>query len=356
MSEFFSPAHSHLSAYTPGEQPQDKKYIKLNTNESPYPPSEAVIDAINSDEVSRLKLYPDPQCKELCESIAKKHGVSKENIIPGNGSDEILSFLFLAYSFGNCGVAFPSISYGFYKVFAALYGIKTQPIDLCDNFEIDYKDYLGLNKTIIIANPNAPTGIYMPLWQIEEILKSNPENIVVIDEAYIDFGGESAITLLPKYKNLVVVRTFSKSRSLAGGRLGYAVADKGIINDLNTIRYSLNPYNINRLTLLAGKAAIESENYFTEMCNKIIKTREKLTIELNKIGFSILPSKANFVFAKHKSYGGEFLYKSLKDKGVLVRHFSDPKICDYLRITIGTDEECGILIKKLNEIMGCCYA
>jgi len=352
MSKFFSPAHSHLSAYTPGEQPQDKKYIKLNTNESPYPPSEAVIGAINSEEVSRLKLYPDPQCKELCESIAKKHGVSKENIIPGNGSDEILSFLFLAYSFGNCGVAFPSISYGFYKVFAALYGIETQPIDLCDNFEIDYKDYLGLNKTIIIANPNAPTGIYMPLRQIEEILKSNPDNIVVIDEAYIDFGGESAVSLLPEYKNLVVVRTFSKSRSLAGGRLGYAVADKEIINDLNTIRYSLNPYNINRLTLLAGKAAIESESYFAEMCNKIIQTREKLTIELNKIGFSILPSKANFVFAKHKSYGGEFLYKSLKDKGVLVRHFSDPKICDYLRITIGTDEECGILIKKLNEIMG----
>lgn len=351
MSRFFSPAHKNLAAYTPGEQPQDKKYIKLNTNESPYAPPQAVLDAVNCDEVSLLKLYPDPECKLLCEAIAKKHGVGKENIIPGNGSDEILSFLFLAYSFGNCGAAFPAISYGFYKVFATLYGVESKQIELKDNFEIDYKDYLGINKTIFIANPNAPTGIYMPLWQIEEILKSNPNNVVVIDEAYIDFGGESAVSLVSNYKNLVVVRTFSKSRSLAGGRLGYAVADSEIIADLNTIRYSLNPYNINRLTLACGKAAIESEDYFNSMCKKIIETRENLVLKLEKMGFSVLPSKANFIFAKHPSFDGEFLYKQLKDNGILVRHFSDARICDYLRITIGTDEECAALVKKLIEIM-----
>ena len=351
MSKFFSPAHSSLTAYTPGEQPQDKKYIKLNTNESPYPPAKEVIDAINREEVSNLRLYSDPECRELCASIANYLNVEKENIILGNGSDEILSFLFLAYSFGNCGVAFPSISYGFYKVFAALYGIEAQQIGLNDNFEIDYKDYLGLNKTIVIANPNAPTGIFMPLWQIEEILKSNADNIVIIDEAYVDFGGESAVSLLPVYKNLVVTRTFSKSRSLAGARLGFAVADKEIIRDLNTIRNSLNPYNINRLTLLAGKASIENSDYFEEMCSKIISTRNKLTADLEEIGFTILPSSANFIFAKHCEYKGEYLYKALKEKGVLVRHFSGDRISDFMRITIGTDEECNVLVEMLKEIM-----
>ena len=351
MSRFFSPAHSSLTAYTPGEQPQDKKYIKLNTNESPYAPPQAVLDAISDEEVKNLRLYSDPECRRLCMALAEKHGVSAENIVLGNGSDEILSFLFLAYSFGNCDAAFPEITYGFYKVFAALYGIRAEQIPLCDNFEINYKDYLGLGKTIFIANPNAPTGIFMPLWQIEEILKSNSNNIVVIDEAYVDFGGESAITLLPKYKNLAVCRTFSKSRSLAGGRLGYCVADSEIIKDLNTIRYSLNPYNINRLTLLAGEAAVKSEDYYSMMCSKIIETREKLSDKLREIGFEVLPSKANFVFARHHSAKGEFLYKALREKGVLVRHFSAEKISDFLRITIGTDEECEILIEKLKEIL-----
>ena len=351
MSKFFSPAHSLLAAYTPGEQPQDKKYIKLNTNESPYSPPQAVLDAVNSEEVKKLRLYPDPECKRLCLAIAKQCGVSAENIILGNGSDEILSFLFLAYAFGNGGAVFPEISYGFYKVFAALYGISAEQIPLTDSFEIDYKDYMAKNKTIVIANPNAPTGIFMPLWQIEEILKTNPDNVVVIDEAYVDFGGESAVTLLPKYKNLAICRTFSKSRSLAGGRLGYLIADSEIIRDLNTIRYSLNPYNINSLTLLAGEAAIKSEDYYNDMCQKIISTREHLTGELIRIGFEVLPSKTNFVFARHKEAGGEFLYKSLKDKGVLVRHFASEKIKDFLRITIGTPEECEVLVRKLKEII-----
>ncbi len=351
MSRFFSPKHSSLVSYTPGEQPQDKKYIKLNTNESPYPPAKAVIDAISHEEVEKLKLYPDPECKELCAAIAKKYGVSPRNVIPGNGSDEILSFLFLAYGFGNSGVVFPEISYGFYKVFAELYGVEAEKIPLNDNFEIDYKDYIGKNRLIIIANPNAPTGIFMPLWQIEEILKSNPDCIVVIDEAYVDFGGESAIRLLPKYKNLAVCQTFSKSRSLAGGRLGFLVADEEIIDDLNTIRYSLNPYNINRLTLLAGKAAIESEDYYKETCKKIIDTRDFLSDELSKMDFEVLPSKTNFIFARHKNMKGELLYKKLKENGVLVRHFSAERITDFLRITIGTREECEVLLEKLKSIL-----
>lgn len=350
MSKFFSPAHASLTAYTPGEQPQDKKYIKLNTNEAPFSPPQAVLDAVNSAEVSRLNLYPDPDCNLLREAIAKKYGVSKNQVILGNGSDEILQYLFLAFSYGNCGAAFPDITYGFYKVFAALYNIEAEKIPLCENFEISYKDYLNKNKTIFIANPNAPTGIMMPLSEIEEIAASNPGNVVVIDEAYVDFGGESAIKLLPKYKNLVICRTFSKSRSLAGARLGFAIADEEIINDLNTVRCSLNPYNINRLTLLAGKAAIESDEYYDGICGEIIKNREELTEELEKIGFSVLPSKANFIFAKHKTLGGEMLYKELKEKGVLVRHFKDSRICDFLRITIGTKEECNILLSKLKEI------
>lgn len=351
MSRFFSPKHKSLVSYTPGEQPQDKKYIKLNTNESPYPPSKAVIDAISSEEVEKLRLYPDPECKELCAAIAKKYGVSPLNIIPGNGSDEILSFLFLAYGFGNSGVVFPEISYGFYNVFAELYGVSAEKVPLNDKFEIDYKDYLEKNKLIIIANPNAPTGIFMPLWQIEEILKLNPDSVVVIDEAYVDFGGESAISLLPKYKNLAVCQTFSKSRSLAGARLGFCVADEEIINDLNTIRYSLNPYNINRLTLLAGKAAIESEAYYKETSKKIIDSREFLADKLSKMDFEVLPSKTNFIFARHKNVKGELLYRKLKENGVLVRHFSSERISDFLRITIGTREECEVLLEKLESIL-----
>ncbi len=350
MSRFFSQKYKELVPYTPGEQPKDMKYIKLNTNESPFPPSDKAI-AYGEKAVKMLNLYPDPECRQLTEKLAEILSVKYENLLLTNGSDEILNFAFMAYCDKNTKAIFPDISYGFYEVFAKINNVPFEKIPLKEDFTIDITDYFDKNGTIFIANPNAPTGIALTLDQIEEILKHNKDNIVVIDEAYVDFGNESAIKLIDKYENLLVTQTFSKSRSMAGARLGFGVASKEIITDLNTIKYSTNPYNINRMTMAAGLGCLEDEEYTKENCRKIIENREYTMAELKKLGFEMTNSTTNFIFAKHNEIDGEALYKKLREKGILVRHFTSDKIKNYNRITIGSKAEMESLIVAVKSIL-----
>ncbi|MBO5060758.1 MAG: histidinol-phosphate transaminase [Clostridia bacterium] len=350
MSRFFSNKYSQLIPYTPGEQPKDTKYIKLNTNESPYPPSEKAQEYA-AEAAKNLQLYPDPECRQLTEALAKGLGVSSDEVLLTNGSDEILNFAFMAFCDDSHPAIFPDITYGFYSVFAEINGIPYEEIPLSGDFTININDYIGINKTIFIANPNAPTGIALKTSQIEEILKSNPDNIVVIDEAYVDFGNESCVPLIHKYDNLLVTQTFSKSRSMAGARLGFGVASKALIQDLNTIKYSTNPYNINRMTMAAGLGVLEDEEYTQKNCKAITENRSYTADELKKLGFSLTESGANFVFAKHDSFDGKELYLKLKERGILVRHFDKPKISQYNRITIGTKEQMQTLIETIKSIL-----
>lgn len=350
MSKFFSQKHSKLIPYTPGEQPKDMKYIKLNTNESPYPPSQKAIEDASA-QAELLRLYPDPECSSLIKDIAEYYGIESKNIVPSNGSDEILNFAFMAYGDNDHPFVFPDITYGFYNVFCTVNNIPYEEIPLEEDFTIDINKYCGIGKNIVIANPNAPTGIFVSLDEIERILKTNPENIVIVDEAYVDFGGETAIPLTKKYNNLIVVQTFSKSRSMAGARLGFAVASEEICIDLNTIRYSVNPYNINRMTMAAGSAAIKDKEYFERNRNEIIETREKVKNELIKEGFTVLPSKTNFLFVKSDKISGGELYKKLRENGILVRHFTAERICEYNRITIGTPKEMETFINTVKGLI-----
>lgn len=350
MSKFMDKRFSALKEYTPGEQPQDKSYIKLNTNESPFPPSPSVIKAVNSAAVERLCLYSDPTAKKLKSAIAELYGVESDNVFVSNGSDEILNFAFMLYGNVN-GAVFPDITYGFYKVFAQLYGIDCYLSPLNEDFSVKVEDFMNTGKLTVIANPNAPTGIALPLETVEEIVKSNSNSVVIIDEAYVDFGAESAIRLIEKYDNLIVCQTFSKSRSMAGARLGFCFASAEIIADLERIKYSTNPYNINSLTQIAGTAAIEENGYYLENAKKIIKNREFTVAELQKLGFTVLSSKANFVFAKSDKISGKDLYLALKDKGVLVRHFDNERICEYNRITIGSYEQMVKFIETVKTIL-----
>jgi histidinol-phosphate aminotransferase len=349
MSRFLNDRLGGMECYTPGEQPKDKKYIKLNTNESPYPPSEGVIEAINREAVENLRLYSDPTCSELRRAMAKVYGVGEGCVFLSNGSDDILNFAFMAY--GHMGATFADITYGFYKVYASLYGVKCNIVPLRADFSQPIEEYFGKNNLVVIANPNAPTGEFVPLSAIEKIVESNENGVVLVDEAYVDFGGESAVNLIRKYKNLLCVGTFSKSRSLAGARLGFAIADESLIADLEKIKYSTNPYNINRLTQLAGLMAVKEEEYYKENCKKIIKTREYTASALKELGFLVLPSLANFIFAKSPEIGGEALYLALKEKGILVRHFTAERIKDFNRITIGTETEMQALVAAVKEII-----
>ncbi len=350
MSRFFSQKYKDLTPYTPGEQPKDFKYIKLNTNESPFPPSKKAVK-VGKKVLNQLNLYSDPTCSDIRKAIAEKIGVSKDEIIFGNGSDELLYLSFLAFCDEKRGVAFADITYGFYKVYAKLNNLNAKVIPLKDDFSINIADYFNLNKTIFIANPNAPTGICLSLEQIEKIVSENINSVVIIDEAYVDFGGKSAIPLTKKYDNLLVIQTFSKSRSLAGARLGLAVGNKELINDLNTIRYSINPYNVNKTTLKLGEFAYLDDEYTKSNCNTIIENREFTVEQLKKLGFSMTESKANFIFVKHESLSGKKIYQKLKEKLILVRHFDLPRINEYVRITIGTKKQMQALISALNEII-----
>lgn len=348
MSRFFSRRFDRLIPYTPGEQPVDKPYVKLNTNESPFPPSDKAIAAA-AEEAKRLRLYPDPTCGKLRGALADTYGITPDQVVVTNGSDEALSFAFMAY--GDRGVAFPDITYGFYRVFADLYNLDALEIPLKEDFTIDVEAYKGLGRTIFIANPNAPTGIPLTLDQIEEILVTNPDTVVVIDEAYVDFGGDTAVPLTAKYDNLLVTGTFSKSRSMAGARLGFAIGAPTLIADLETLRYSTNPYNINRMTLAAGLGQLADEETTRRNCQTVMANREYTTKQLTEMGFSVIPSRANFVLATCPRISGKDLYLRLKDKGILVRHFDTQRLTAYNRITIGSRQQMDTLLDAIQSIL-----
>ncbi|MBE7087614.1 MAG: histidinol-phosphate transaminase, partial [Clostridiales bacterium] len=302
-------------------------------------------------EIAELMLYPDPDCTKLTDAVAKRYGVLSEQVILTNGSDEVLNFAFMAYCDKDKKAVFPDLTYGFYKVFASVNGVPYQEIPLKDDFSIDVTDYNGVSGTIFIANPNAPTGLTLTIDEIESIVSANKNRVVVIDEAYVDFGAESAIKLVDKYDNLLVTQTFSKSRSMAGARLGFGIANAGIIDDLKRIKYSTNPYNVNKMTAAAGLGAILDDEYFMDNCKKIIEIREWTKTQLIDLGFTVTDSKTNFIFAKNPKISGKDLYLSLKNNGVLVRHFDKKKICDYNRITIGNFEQMNFLIDTIKKIM-----
>ncbi len=352
MSRFFDKKFEGLKAYIPGEQPKNLgELIKLNTNECPFPPSPAVLEAISAAEVLKLRLYPDPTCSSLCNTAADYFGVEPNQICFGNGSDELLAFCF--HAFCEKGAAFADITYGFYKVFCSMFGVKSDIIRLRSDYSISVDDYSQCRGTLFIANPNAPTGMYLSLAEVEILLRQNKDRLVVVDEAYIDFGGKSAVKLISNYDNLIVIGTFSKSRQLAGGRLGYAISNPEIIGELNTMRFSFNPYNVNRLTLLAAEAAIRDDKYF-EFCKKIImENREFVSGELEYLGFTVLPSLSNFIFISNKEIlSGKEYYQALKERNILVRYFDEDRLQDFVRITIGTSEEMDTLLDATREILG----
>lgn len=349
MSRFFSEKYASLVPYTPGEQPKEMNYIKLNTNESPFPPSSKAVEYAKR-EAEKLQLYSDPECRDLVKTAADYFGVSKNEILFTNGSDEILNFAFMAFCDKAHSAVFPDITYGFYPVFAELNGVPFEEIPLNSDLTVDVNAFCGVNKTVFIANPNAPTGIALSLDDIERIIKSNPDNIVVIDEAYVDFGAESAVNLVHKYDNLLVTGTFSKSRSLAGGRLGFGIANEALIRDLNTVKYSTNPYNVNRMTMAAGVGALEDNEYFFENCEKIQNVREYTEKKLKEMGFELTNSSANFIFTESNEIDGKTLYLKLKKKGILIRHFDKERIKNYNRITVGTYEQMDAFLSAIKEI------
>jgi histidinol-phosphate aminotransferase len=351
MSRYLTIDLKELTPYVPGEQPVDKKYIKLNTNESPFPPSPEVLKAINDGEKGKLNLYPDPEALSLRKALAESFGVSAENVIVTNGSDETLSFAFRAFCGSDKGAAFADITYGFYPVYCKYYGIKCKVLPLNGDFTINTEDYISTPETVFIANPNAQTGIFLPVEEIEKIASSDINRVVVVDEAYVDFGSQSCIGLTKKYPNLLVVGTFSKSRSLAGGRLGYAVGDRELIGDLNTVRYSFHPYSVNRLTMVAGIAAIKDKEYFEKCTKEIIKTREYTSCALKNLGFYVTPSAGNFILARHDKMSGKALYSRLKGTGILVRIFPDERIRDFIRITIGTKTDMETFVLQVGKIL-----
>lgn len=350
MSHFLRDDLKNLAPYVPGEQPGGRKFIKLNTNESPFPPSEKAVK-MAYEAAKELQLYPALDGGKLRPQLAEKFGLSPREIVVTNGSDEVLNFCFRAFCGPNSPAAFADITYGFYSVFAELNGVPYSVIPLKEDFSLDPEDYVGLGKNVFIANPNAPTGLAISLDEIEKIADSNPDNIVLIDEAYVDFGGQSAIPLIRKHQNLIVTQTFSKSRSLAGARVGFTAACPEIIDDLYRVIYSTNPYNLSRTNLAAAIGALSDEEYTIANCQKIISVRSKTARELRKLGFTLTDSLANFIFAKSDRIGGKELYELLKAEGILIRHFNKPRISDYVRITIGSAEDMEVLTKTIAKIL-----
>ncbi len=351
MSRFLSREAGRLAPYTPGEQPTDAQYIKLNTNESPFPPSPKVVKAISRAELLKLDLYPDPTCGTLHRAIAAYYGLKPENVLAANGSDEVLAFAFRAFCGEGKGVAYADITYGFYKSQAALFGLNATVIPLREDFTLNVDDYMDFPGTIVIANPNAPTGMAVPRTDIQRLLEADPNRVVIVDEAYVDFGAESCVPMIYRYDNLLVTQTMSKSRSLAGGRVGYALGSPELIADLNRVKYSFHPYNVNRLSIAAGAAAVADEAYFAACTAAIRQTRAWTVGELENLGFTVLPSQANFVFVRHSQLPGETLYRKLKENGVLVRWFDADRIRDYIRITIGSMEQMETLVEELTAIL-----
>ena len=349
MSRFLSNKYASLEPYTPGEQPKTNVLTKLNTNESPFPPMPEVVEAVKK-EAEILQLYPDPDSTELRKAIARRFDVDPDMVVVNNGSDETLYFAFLAYCDEKTPAVFPKLSYGFYPVFADITGIASREIPLRSDFSIDPEDYYDAGGTIFIANPNAPTGLPLSRAQIESILQHNPGSMVVIDEAYVDFGTESSIPLTKKYDNLLVIQTFSKSRSMAGMRLGYGIACPEVISDINSLRYSTNPYNIDRLAIAAGKASLENDEVNAANCRTVMENRQYTMDELKKLGFEMTDSTANFIFVTHPKIGGDVLFHKLRERGVIIRHWFKPELNDYNRITIGSREQMDLLLREVRDI------
>lgn len=349
---FWSPEVRELEPYVPGEQPKIQNLLKLNTNENPYPPSPRVVEAVQAvltHQADALRLYPDPDATALKHAIAKQQNIDVSQVFVGNGSDEVLAHIFKAFFLQDEPILYPDITYSFYPVYSQFFGTKTKEIPLNDNFEIEVKDYVQPNGGVIITNPNAPTSIALGLAEIEQILKANPDRVVVIDEAYVDFGAESAVSLVNRYENLVVCQTTSKSRSLAGLRVGFAIAQSHLIAALEAVKNSFNSYPIDRFAIAAAVASFEDQTYFEEQCQKVISSREKLVDELTALGFKVLPSKANFIFASHPSHDAGQLAQQLREQGIIVRYFNKPRINQFLRITVGTDEQNERLVQTLKE-------
>ena len=353
MSRFLTHTLDALEPYTPGEQPRDMQYIKLNTNESPFPPSEKA-KTIAAEHKRELNLYSDPTCKLVVDKLAEIYGVSSDEVILGNGSDELLFFSFKAFCDEGRPAVFPDLTYGFYPVFAEINRVPYKEYPLKADFTVDLNDYKAEGSTIYIANPNAPTGIALSVNAIEELVKQHPNDVIVVDEAYVDFGAESCVPLTRRYNNILVIMTFSKSRSLAGARLGFAIGSKELIADLNTIKYSFNPYNINSMTLAYGYGVLCDEAYTRANCSTIARVRDYTISELRKLGFEVLDSRSNFIFARDSKIDGESLYNELKKRGILVRHFTKERIRDYNRITIGTKEQMDVLFEAVKEIHAAC--
>ena len=351
MSKYWSSITKAIDPYVCGEQPKDKKYVKLNTNENPYAPSSKVLEAIKNAADEDLRLYPDPNCDELTETIAHYYKLNKKQIFLGNGSDEVLAMCFLAFFNAEDTIVFPDITYSFYPVFANLYNINYKFASLNEDFSLPIQEFLTENDGVVIANPNAPTGTPVDVNFIKKILKQNSNKVVIIDEAYIDFGGTSVVPLINECPNLIVIQTFSKSRSLAGIRLGFALGSEELIEGLNRIKNSFNSYTVDRIAAAAGIAAIKDQEYFKNCVSRIISTREKVTGQLEKIGFNVIPSKANFIFASHSSYSAKDIFQRLREKGVLVRYFNKERIDNYLRISIGSEEDMEFFVEKVKEIL-----
>ena len=340
-----------VTPYTPGEQPQRQNVIKLNTNENPYPPAPGVAEAICALRADRMRLYPDPAVSVLVRELAAFHGVKPGQVFAGVGSDDVLAMSFLTFFNSGKPILFPDITYSFYDVWADMLRIPYETLPLDENFCIRPEDYVRENGGIVFPNPNAPTGVELPQSAVEEILKNNPDSIVIVDEAYVDFGARSALPLLESYENLMVVRTFSKSRSLAGMRIGYAVSSEEIIKYLNDVKYSFNSYTMSTAAIALGTAALRDSAYFEEKLGKIIATRERTKKELSGLGFSFPDSKSNFIFASHKSCPAKYLFEKLKEQGIYVRYFEKPRIDNYLRITVGTDEQMDAFLAAVGNLL-----
>lgn len=354
MSRFWSKVVHDLTPYVPGEQPKLANLIKLNTNENPYPPAPGVLAALQAelgDDGARLRLYPDPNADLLKASIGRRHGVKPQQVFVGNGSDEVLAHTFMALLKRDRPILFPDITYSFYPVYCGLYGIDYRTVPLAEDFSLHIEDYRPGNGGIIFPNPNAPTGRLLPVEAIDRLLAANPDSVVVVDEAYVDFGGETAIDLIHDHPNLLVVHTLSKSRSLAGLRVGFAVGDEALIEGLERVKNSFNSYPLDRLALAGAVAALDDEAYFERTRGAVIASRERLTGDLAGLGFQVLPSAANFVFARHPQRDALALTQALRQRGIIVRHFRLPRIEQHLRITIGTDRECAALVDALRAIL-----
>ncbi|MGQ4612711.1 histidinol-phosphate transaminase [Acinetobacter junii] len=351
---FWSPEVRDLEPYVPGEQPKIQNLLKLNTNENPYPPSPKVVDAVQAvltHQADALRLYPDPDATALKQAIAKQQNVDVSQVFVGNGSDEVLAHIFKAFFIQQKPILYPDITYSFYPVYSQFFGVQTKQIPLNEKFEIDISDYEQENGGIIITNPNAPTSIALGLDKIEQVLKANPNRVIVIDEAYVDFGAESAVELISRYENLVVCQTTSKSRSLAGLRVGFAIGQAHLIAALEAVKNSFNSYPIDRFAIAAAVASFEDQDYFQEQCEKVIASREKLVANLTELGFNVLPSKANFIFATHSLHDAAQLAEKLREQGIIVRYFNKPRINQFLRITIGTDEQNQRLVDTLKMLI-----